>query len=352
MQRLILTLLTTGLLFAAPVVGQNQHSEFIISTDSGSFFGLPKYIRVYHDQAEEATIAEVANPSFDSNFTPLAGYGEFEMNKTYWGKFQIRSALDYDQDLLLYSGGGDHFELYYGDGKGDLVKGVAGFLTPLSQRTDPEGHSQILPIRLRSGESITGFVKLRSENFAGPRFQMELFTPQGLKKVYNPAKRNLFQGIFQGVLWIMIIYNLFFFFMNRDKTFVFYAAYMLTISLFFANMFGYMRNYVFPELPVLYIYVWLVAQTSAIFYIQFVRHFLNLKELLPKWDRVSQFLIKGMIAFVVFKAAYYLTVHEYGILGELSQILIFAKLIGNCLVFCKIFWSLVCFNIYKILFES
>ena len=94
MQRPILTLLAIWLLFAVPVVGQNQHSEFIISTDSGSFFGLPKYIRVYYDPAEEATIAEVANPSFDSNFTPLAQYGEFEMNQTYWGKFQIRNELD------------------------------------------------------------------------------------------------------------------------------------------------------------------------------------------------------------------------------------------------------------------
>ena len=170
---------------------------------------------------------------------------------------------------------------------------------------------------------MVGFLKIRSENFHGPQFQLELYTPEGLKKEYNPAQRNLFQGIFQGVLWIMIIYNLFFFFINRDKTYVYYAAYMFTLSLFFANMFGYLRTYLFPELPILYIYVWLMAQSSAIFYIQFVRYFLNLKDLLPKWDRVSRFLMTGMIAFVVFKATYYLTIHQYGILGSLSQILIF-----------------------------
>jgi signal transduction histidine kinase len=158
-------------------------------------------------------------------------------------------------------------------------------------------------------------------------FKLELYTPQKIHQVINKEQRNLLQGIFQGILWIMIIYNLFFGILNKDRTYYYYAAYMFTLSLFFANLFGILITYVFPEVPHLLVYIWFITQTAAIFYIQFLRHFLNLKKLLPKWDKAAGYINVGMIGFVIAKGAYFLLAKEYGFMQYLSQVMILAGVI-------------------------
>jgi signal transduction histidine kinase len=98
---------------------------------------------------------------------------------------------------------------------------------------------------------------------------------------------------------------------------------MIAISLYFLNIFGYLTKYVYPDNPGIGTYVWLVMQSAAVFYIIFVRKFLNLKEVHRKWYLISKYLLIAVVIFVLFKAAYFLVFKGYGILSYLSQIVLF-----------------------------
>ena len=112
MRRSVSYLLAIMLLLIIPISGHSQQSVFVIQHDSGSYTSLPKYVQTYLDQQASTTIEQVADPSFQPNFSPLNGKVEFEMDKIYWGKFHIRSELKYGLDLFLYTAGGDFIEFY------------------------------------------------------------------------------------------------------------------------------------------------------------------------------------------------------------------------------------------------
>jgi serine phosphatase RsbU (regulator of sigma subunit) len=59
------------------------------------------------------------------------------------------------------------------------------------------------------------------------------------------AKRNLFQGIFQGIVWILALYHLIIFFTSKRKIYLYYSLYLITISLVFIIPFGLIDFYLF-----------------------------------------------------------------------------------------------------------
>ncbi|MCZ6693398.1 MAG: sensor histidine kinase, partial [Bacteroidetes bacterium] len=308
--------------------GQSNSRIFVIDEDKEQFDDLINYFYLLKEPPSTLKIGELVKKDKEHLFIPYEDFEQpLDRNQYYWGNFNIRNDLDHDVTYALYMGSMDFIEFYYALGDSSYQQINAGFLRPMSQRTDPDEHPQIVRFTIPRGETITCYVKAINQNFGSLEFIMELFTPRKIRQVINKEQRNLLQGVFQGILWIMIIYNLFFGILNKDRTYYYYAAYMFTLSLFFANLFGILTTYVFPEVPHLLIYIWLITQTAAIFYIQFLRHFLNLKDLLPKWDKTAGYINVGMIAFVIFKAAYFLVAREYGIMQYLSQVMILAGVI-------------------------
>ena len=308
--------------------GQSAPKIFVIDEDKEQFDELINYFYLLEEPPSGLEIGEFVQKDKEHLFLPYEDFKQpLDRNQYYWGNFGIRNDLEHDVTYALYMGSMDFIEFYYALGDSPYQQINAGFLRPMSQRTDPDEHAQIVRFTIPRGETITCYVKAINRNFGTLEFILELYTPRKIHQVINKEQRNLLQGIFQGILWIMIIYNLFFGILNKDRTYYYYAAYMFTLSLFFANLFGILTTYVFPEVPHLLIYIWLITQTAAIFYIQFLRHFLNLKDLLPKWDKTAGYINVGMIAFVIFKAAYFLVAREYGIMQYLSQVMILAGVI-------------------------
>ena len=310
------------------LLGQSRQKTLVITEEFKQFDELIDYLYLLEEPSSGLDIETLLSDSAKLSFHP---YQDFELplenDQPYWGKFMIKNNLDHDAMYALYLGSMDFIEFYGVQQDGSYQQTDAGFMRPMSERTNPNDHSQIVRFTVPKGETITGYVKASNRKFGALEFVLELFTPEEITRVLDREKRNLLQGIFQGILWIMIIYNLFFGIINKDRTYYYYAAYMFTLSLFFANLFGLLNKYVFPELPHLLVYIWLITQTSAIFYIQFLRHFLNLKKLLPKWDRAAYYINAGMIGFVVFKAVYFLIAKEYGFMQYLSQVMILAGVI-------------------------
>jgi signal transduction histidine kinase len=194
---------------------------------------------------------------------------------------------------------------------------------PAWKMTYPAAYRFAVPVNLEKNTTQYFMARLENGQFGHPYPVFKLYGEDRFEELTNFDWRNFWQGIFHGVLWVMIIYNIFFAFIGRDKTYFYYALYMIAISVYFLNIFGFLNKYVFYNHSEYGTYVWLIMQTAAIFYIIFVRKFLNLETVHPLWSKISKYLVYAVIAFVVFKAGYYLIYKDYGILSYLSQIVLF-----------------------------
>ncbi|WP_375558890.1 7TM diverse intracellular signaling domain-containing protein [Bernardetia sp. OM2101] len=107
------------------------------------------------------------------------------------------------------------------------------------------------------------------------------------------------QGIFQGILWVMAFYNLLLFFIIRDKLYLYYVLMIIGIQL---NVFYYYR-YIYFLFPTSQRLILSCIVISHLFMIGggllFMRSFLNVKELLPKWDKVITIINYILVAAVV-----------------------------------------------------
>ncbi|WP_291722325.1 7TM diverse intracellular signaling domain-containing protein [Bernardetia sp.] len=94
------------------------------------------------------------------------------------------------------------------------------------------------------------------------------------------------QGIFQGILWVMAFYNLLLFFIIRDKLYIYYVLMIVGIQL---NVFYYYR-YIYFLFPTSHLLIRSCIVISHLFMIGggllFLKSFLNVKELLPKWNKI------------------------------------------------------------------
>ena len=107
------------------------------------------------------------------------------------------------------------------------------------------------------------------------------------------------QGIFQGILWVMAFYNLLLFFIIRDKLYLYYVLMIVGIQL---NVFYYYR-YIYFLFPTSQLLVRSFIVVSHLFMISggllFLKSFLNIKQLLPKWNRVINTINYILITAVV-----------------------------------------------------
>ncbi len=135
--------------------------------------------------------------------------------------------------------------------------------------------------------------------------------------------RYLLQGVFQGALWIMIIYSLAIFFTYLDRVYLHYALYMLGASLFTAQAYGILDEFFISNSPELSIYLRSIGiHISAIFYFVFMNSFLDTKTNYPKVYRAVIWLQRVLcLNLVVVTGALLFTNNVY--LYRLETILVF-----------------------------
>ncbi|WP_338793082.1 7TM diverse intracellular signaling domain-containing protein [Bernardetia sp. MNP-M8] len=107
------------------------------------------------------------------------------------------------------------------------------------------------------------------------------------------------QGIFQGILWVMAFYNLLLFFIIRDKLYLYYVIMIIGIQL---NVFYYYR-YIYFLFPTSHHLIRSFIVISHLFMIGggllFLRSFLNIKELLPKWNKFIKIINYALVIVVI-----------------------------------------------------
>jgi len=300
-------------LFAEKNTAQSApNNTSIITLDSiDKVYHLSDYFKIFKATEKEYAIKEVAHPAFDTNFifpTTLA----LEEGFTYWGKVMIKNELSSSNAttrwILALDWVNEDTEIFTQNKMGGIttVKRT-GNVIPRSKKSDLYFsnffYASKVQLNFPMGESTTLYLKLNDHpgrHISNFDCTLSRLSPDE----FNTQTFRLgFLCLFFGMVSIMAIYSFILYFFVKDKSYLFYALYLVSIFLFHFYAFGFIKTqatWLFPNNLMLTYAFSTLKYWIVIFYVAFISSFLNLKKNLPFWYKTFQVIIYiGMVSFVI-----------------------------------------------------
>jgi signal transduction histidine kinase/CheY-like chemotaxis protein len=293
----------------------------VAATDS--YINLGPKIEWIEDSTNQLTFDQVRNLPIT-----MFNYGtEYTFNKGYTSSgYWIRFRLEFPAEListqwlleipfpLL-----DYIALYSPDQDNNYSVFYTGDRSPFSQR-DLDSTNFIFKLQPKQQSNIY-YLHVKTKD----SLQLPLF----LWNVDNFPKHSAYdsglQGLYFGIMIVMVLYNLFIYLSVRERSYLYYIAYIATFALFQASIRGYSFEYFWPDntnwgnisIPFL-------GVLSLFFASLFARSILNTSALFPKADK-ALILIAGGLFFtlpLILFASY-----TVGIIAALLSTFIFFNLV-------------------------
>ena len=207
------------------------HSLAELAQVDSSDYSLEEILENEHSLA----FSPLTNPITDLGFT----------NKTYWLRFSLENKSDLPLSYFLETARPitDLVHLYQlSDGK--LISNqVNGDKIKFEDR--PFQHRKVIfPITVEANSKSDFYIKYQSD---GEVISLPLLLNDTASLVNSSFFTQLIYGFFYGILFLAAVTYLFFYFGMREKSFLFYVAYVLTIGLLHLNLDGYFFQYLTLE---------------------------------------------------------------------------------------------------------
>jgi sensor histidine kinase YesM len=154
------------------------------------------------------------------------------------------------------------------------------------------GIGYLFPLEVKKDSSAVVYIRVM--HLRGTQFPLHVGTLRAFYVIDNT--RVFSDGIYYGLMLLMILYNLFIYFSLKDTSYLFYVTYVFLIALLNASLDGYAFQYMWPSLPQLNPYEDIIAALVGVAGILFVTHFLNTKANAPLFHKIYMGLF---IAYVV-----------------------------------------------------
>ncbi|WP_347159488.1 sensor histidine kinase [Pontibacter chitinilyticus] len=193
-----------------------------------------------------------------------------------WCLFRMRNTSKEDKWYLEVASSYLHeVDLYRQNAAGGFDRLKAGAGQPFESRF-VHTNRLILPLQLPAGAERTYYMRLRSRNIL--RFPLKVATMPALYESNHTI--DLVNGIYLGLMFALMMYNLFVYLSLRDKAYLYYILFVLSVALEVASIRGYLLEWL-PE-PL----TWLVnarffCGLAILFSIPFANAVLQVKQYLP-----------------------------------------------------------------------
>lgn len=319
-----------GKIHKIEINGQNVDFQDSISIISNTF--------ILHDTSETFSYPTVSQLDIPNHFQKVPTFPQpIEDKNTYWLTFDIKNLDSLTQSLILYLGYEQEVEIF----GMEEIKRTGTFIAerdrkgaiPLGFFNREEGFSNQVELNIEGNENLQLYIKLKRWLDKPLPLSVKLIDPVFFKKQTNPGYRHFWQGLFQGIILALILYHLLFFLMVKDITYLYYCLYMVCISMMTLGDLGYWQGHLFKNQPFWgWVLFMLLQYWTGIMTLIFMRSFVRLKKLMPKWDKfVLQFIWLNIGVLVLIIIAYLLT-QSYQVVQWAKLIIVPFAAIG--ILFC------------------
>ncbi len=284
------------ILTTAEVAQGTKLTERIVDVSCRQQIFLGPYIEYFEDPQSRLDIKQVANPAFAENFKSCSrtspGFGF--TSSTFWFRFSLRNNaghsvtrfLEIEYPLL------DYINLYAPDGKGSFQVFKEGdrqsfFQRPIKYR------NFVFVLDLPPKSTKTYYLQVNTSSSLN--LPARLYSQAGfMDKIEN---EEMALGIYFGILFAMLAYNLILFFTIRESVYLYYVLFVIFYFLFQLDLTGVAFKYLWPNntywanesLP-FFIFV------AYMFGTIFTKQIINAKSYAPFLDKIlSAFMILSLI---------------------------------------------------------
>ncbi len=283
---------------AVSLLGQH-HNYLNIDEKLSSDIDLSSYLLVFSDSTQKSNIDYVRA---NGDFKPYKIGEKLYKSGTHWGLLNINNQFSEKQTIIIQIGNkrsSDFAEMFLFNRGGFLQKHAkSGHFEKGSEKEIPKELGSKFYLELEPEGIYTAYFKIKNISGFKPNFVITVYDKDEFASRLN--LRNLVQGMLQGALWIMFLYNLFIFVYSRDRVYLYYSLYIIGIAVNFVVERGLFSEYTTSEYPKLEPYAFIFATGLAtVAYFQFVRFFLNTKKYMPKWDKAHLWVVYINIAITL-----------------------------------------------------
>jgi len=281
-------------LLAVVVTQAQQRANRLLKLDNNfRQISLGTWLDILPDTSERLTFEMVSSYIYSSKFiesaddVPGFGYKKYP----YWARFSFELTESTEEDELFWLEYSypvsDYLEIYIADTKGNIHKHTAGDRFPFHHR-EIKHQNFIFPVKVVPHEIYTCYIKIETEGTLIMPFT--LWKPSDFLGLV--VKYQMGQGIYAGIILVMILYNLFLFFALCDITYLYYIGCILSIGMFTLSITGQAYQFLWADFP-----VWnnrtipFFIGMMGIFLGLFNRKFLNLAVLVPRTDKIMKGLV-------------------------------------------------------------
>lgn len=260
---------------------------FYIAKDATSFKGLNKYLYTSSSLPFSFAITQANSLKSLHSFSLYKANPGTKQHNYIWGKIIIENKLPKEYNGVLFLGNRyiNQADVYVISGNKTTHKRAGTHVRGSQKDINIDRNMPKVMLALKPGERKTFFI--RFQNLNGKPISINL---QVQKQSYWRGfiqERNLIQGLFQGAVGLILLYNLFLYLLSHDRVYLYYTAYLLFTGMYFFNFYGFVNELWLPEYPWLFYDVYLLSTVLIpIFYLQFIRVYLNSRQVMPRWDRI------------------------------------------------------------------
>jgi len=262
----------------------------ILLDDSAELQDIGKQTYYLEDASLGLSIEEIINNKLETSFK---AYSQETINfsstaSAYWLKFKVTKTIPGNFFLNVGSAYIDSISLYELDEKNKLISTRhTGDDLPFDSREIEVGN-YLFALDFDEGTTRTFYLRVKSDQ---PLF---FLLRVGTLSNFVAYEHDLdfLQGIYFGFMLLIFLYNLFLYFSTRERIYLYYIAYVFSITWFMASVFGYFFEYFWPNTPFFNQLVVVSSGLTMITATLFTQKFLNTK-------KSDTRLHKGSVVFLV-----------------------------------------------------
>ena len=266
----------------------------VVYKNSQELLQIGRHLELYTDKGNSLTIEQARQQAFKPSgqevpnlqITPYTQWARFSIhNESNTNQLMLEVEYPIIDDITL-------FEILP---DGQVKSTRLGEFTRYKDRGYDHQNYQFR-VNIPVNETRQYYLKVK----AGEQLQLPIYlgAPNTIAEKNN--KRELIFGIYVGVVFAMIFYNLFIYVSTRDNSYLIYVSYIFFTGLTQVTLQGYSFRFLYPNSSWLAIHATaLVPVLNGLAAVTFIQQFLSTKENYPVGNRILNIiLVMYMVVFI------------------------------------------------------
>ncbi len=291
------------LMFFFKTTLQSQNYDEVLISKNLKEIPLGEKIYIYEDKMNMYTLEEIQKhlSEFRKSDEKILNFGY--TTSSFWLYFKLKN-VEKDRQKFLLSLSYPLLDIvdFYFISKNKILKRIeTGDMRNFSQR-EIQHRNFIFSLELEPEEIYEVYFKIESSG----SIQIPLSIISYESFIEKELQEQYVQGIYYGIMLVMILYNFFLFLSIKDKSYLYYILYIFGIMMFSLMFSGYAFQFFWPDFPrfsnlILPFMIGFLAFFAGLFSM----YFLKIKELTPILYKI--FLILNFIFILLMIVSFFLS---------------------------------------------